>query len=64
MIEKKKAKRFTPEEMQKIVKAASKSANRDRAFKKMGLDPNFEYAIDKTKSGHARIQPIRRIKKK
>ena len=64
MIEKKKAKRFTVEEIEKIVKAATKKANRDRAYKKMGLDPNFEYAIDKTKSGYARIQPIKRIKKK
>ena len=59
----KKTKRYTPKEINKIVQEAGKEANRSRAYKKMGLDPNFEYAIDITKSGYSRLQPIKKRKK-
>jgi len=51
-------KKRTPKEITKIVRSAAKESNRTRAFEKMGLDPSFEYAIDKTKSGPSRLVPV------
>lgn len=50
---------YTPEQVQKVVKEAA----RINTYKKMGLDPNYIYGIDKTKSGPSRLQPIKKRKK-
>jgi len=50
---------YTPQQVQKVVKEAA----RINTYKKMGLDPNYIYAIDKTKSGPSRLKPVKKRKK-